>query len=312
MADAQLDHDQAAIAYVNQMFDLGFFDKEFTFWGCVYKENGERKYYITANADKAYEKVKECLEKDFAVTPVEKYLKWQKVPTGQETRLRQQAKREFALRLQQQYSLSFLDLLETTAKKISSNIAQPYLMTLKKHYQGTFDLDGLYIFKSILEKVFEARQLTVIDYLYFKTWVEKEIANCPALMPYGHVKERIFSGFLYEKSPGKYEYIYNATPFLILERKTELTHRGFNIFPIFRKSYLCATTDVFYTAQKEFATHLKQLWNETYIAFMESIWSAAQHENKSFSLQQVIADYNLNTHEAKVLRYYFTLWNIPT
>ena len=50
-------------------------------------------------------------------------------------------------------------------------------MTLKKHYQGTFDLDGLYIFKSILEKVFEARQLTVIDYLYFKTWVEKEIAN---------------------------------------------------------------------------------------------------------------------------------------
>ena len=229
MENEKLDHDMAAVAFVNQMYDLGFFDEEFTFWGCVYKENGERKYYITANAEKAYAKVQECLEKSFAVTPVEKYLKWQKVPTGQRDALRQQAKLEFAQKLQSQYSLFFLELLETTAKRISSNIAQPYLAKLKKHYQGSFDLDGLELFKGILLKAFESHQLTTIDYLYYKNWVNKEISLCPKENPYGLVKEKVFSGFLYEKVPGKYEYLYNhaikikiPTIFFVANLKTKI------------------------------------------------------------------------------------------
>ena len=49
---------------------LGWFDKEFNFFGTAYEKNGEKQYLISANEARIYDFMKEKLGEDIFCTPI--------------------------------------------------------------------------------------------------------------------------------------------------------------------------------------------------------------------------------------------------
>ena len=300
-------HDLECAMYVEKLMELGGFEEEFEYWGLVYWENGKRKYYITSEGEKAYAFQKNCLTNNLFATPVERYFKWILVGAGQYERLKQENKILFAQYLQDQYSQQFMEKMSELYLTTANNSTLPILQQLQDQLWGRFDIDGLQLFKGILEYVFEMKKIRMLDYLRLDEWVEREISLCPLSRP-ALKQKKVFSGFLYENNKGEIQYYSNAELFLTYERKNELDKKGRFTTPIFMKEYFYSQMNDFLETKNHYAVCQKQRCDEQYVDFIKYLKNLpGVVDEKQVKLQEEAMG-KLSVLEQQCLKFYSDKW----
>ncbi len=300
-------HDLECARYFEMLQQLGCYDEEFEYWGFVYLENGQRKYYITSEGKKAYIYRKKCLENNLFATPVERYFKWEQVGSGQYEKLKQENKLQFAEYLQSQYSISFMSKMNNLFLIPANNNVLPILEQLKKQLWGSFDLDGLCLFEGIIELSFETKKIRLLDYLKLQDWVRREIALCPQTQP--KLKEKkVFSGFVYETESGEEKYYSNADSFLAFERKNELMKKGAFTTPIFHKNYYYGQLDEFLQTKAHYVACQQKRCNKEYVDFVKYIMHLPGVIDTEFLEQEKEAMGVLSKLEQQCLQLYSNNW----
>lgn len=293
----EYNHDLEAAEYAEMLFELGCYEEEFTFYGFTFFEDKKRKYYMTGDAEKAYNFLAECMENDLMVTPVEKYYKWCKVQAGQKENLKQKFKLDFAKKMQKQYSVDFFDFLIKEFNYPASNAALNELYRLKNQLNGSFDIDGIEIFEGILKMMFNAKKIRHYEYWQLKKWSQRERQNC--LNPIPALKTpKVLSGFAYEKNNGELAYVCNATNCLAIARQDEMAKCGIFTTPIFRKKYYCGSLEEFYEVKKDFEKILESRCGNEYVRYIKELRSLGKNQQ-----QNINAD-KFNDDEKRAIAYY--------
>lgn len=301
----ETDHDSLCAAMVDLLMQLGYYNEEFVFFGFAYLESRTRKYYVTADGNKAYSYNKKCIENGCSVTPVEKYFKWCKIEPGQRNKIKQQSKIEFASRLQTQYSKDFLEILEEVFNENANNTALPIIEQLKHELNGSFDDDGLNLFKGIVDMAYDAKRIRLMEYMKYKSWIDLQLTlNLPEKQ--AGSQKKVFTGFMYLNENHEKKYYFNAVPFLTQERKSELKRKGQFTFPIFQKDYYCKDLNAIYTAQHAFEECLKNRCNDNYIGIVKAIMQKDTTVDKDYFAKKLQEMPNMTAAEKEVMNYYWS------
>lgn len=255
---------------VQKKAELGYFDSEFTVYGCSYLQNGLRYYKVSAEAEKIYDFVEQGAQLGLLPSNVHSMTKTCAVPMGMRDYIAREVKRELALQLREQYTKDFFVYLENVAKKVTEEQAMPILLEEQKKIAGCFDELQLRCFRERLDYAYQCRKLTLLQYQLFMNWLTEEYRSMEENIISKDIFEKTFYGIAYESANG-IAYVDNARKEAIYRKKYELEQSGVFVTPIFWQTYWYNYTLRLPDVHKKFVQELCQMLDADCIAMLKKI-----------------------------------------
>lgn len=306
-----LGHDEQVIQEVGMMFEMGYMDKEFTMYGCVYRKDGQRCYLTSSYL----EKIHECMEtlplRGIYVTLPESLQKICSVPAGEHERIAQDVKRQLAMKLQAQYDEAFFEKLEALAQTPANNTAYDLLEAYREELDGFFDRDALQLFETLLRMAYTGKVLNEKSYAYFTKWLQDIYDQLRDDALVHDIFSKTFYSIATVLSNGKLKYYTNAQRERIQERKLKLEADGKIVSPIFSKiwgyNYEYDLMDARSDHDKTLSDILTQDFMEK-VQTIQALPSAIDAQKYLILLRKL--EEEQKQEQAATLRYYGKLWHI--
>lgn len=249
---------------------LGWFDKEFNFFGTAYEKNGERQYLISANEARIYDFMQEKLGEDIFCTPIEKYVKKCAVPSGTEDSMAMELKIILGKKLQKHYPLEFLKNFEETFQTTYADIAKNILNEFKEVIDGLFEEELLELFRLLVEQAYSERKLTRYAYLDFKDWILDAYADMHDDLIVKDIYRKDFYCLRY-KDGDSWKNKIDAQKEHLYRQRDELLDKDIPVLPIYGKTYWYNTDYRLSDVRKDFKTHLESKRIQTFFAIADKI-----------------------------------------
>ena len=255
----------------NRLLELGCFDREFIFSGYGYLEDGKIRYRVSGKEDSIYRAKDESLLYDIYPTPVVKKLKRLVVPSGQLETIKQQMKIELVYEIKEKYNHQYFFALAELAKEPANNSAQSILKALQEELEGRFEEDKLQIFEGLCQLALEGKILTYRAFQEFADWLKFMRRQMEDDILMKDQFERTFSGFAYEKIPGKIAYYLDADWATVKARHEKYKMMGQFVTPIYSKTYWFHDINKISELRKQFADEVELVIDDTVIQLTKSI-----------------------------------------
>ena len=230
--------DLRAAEDVKKKAELGWFDVEFTMYGCAYLSPADYKMYykVSPNAQDIYDFIDvatatSCYPGNVLCT-TEKY----PVPSGMKNAIAYEVKKRTAQRLKALYPSAFLEELTALAHLHATNSAKELLWQEMKTLQGTFDEERLERLESMVHYARSVQSLSDDEVERLLMWVRQERAN----MEDDAVEKDLFEKTMYGYAAlqeGELRYFTDARKALVCEKKIELELSGVFVTPVYQKTY---------------------------------------------------------------------------
>ena len=120
-------HDEVVAEEVGQMSELGYFDAEFSMYGCAYLENGKRYYKVSPDAADIYRFIEQSNLRNIFPSNVIQYTKKCAVPAGMQEVIAQDVKVELAKQLAENFPIEFFETLYRLADQVTEDRASALL-----------------------------------------------------------------------------------------------------------------------------------------------------------------------------------------
>lgn len=279
---------------VGKMAELGWFDKEFTMYGCAYLIEGQAHYMISSEAEKIHEFIHESHNQNLYPTPIMMLNKTCPVPSGRQEDIANHVKVELARNLRNAYPKAFLEMVLFYANQENTDAAKETLLAIKHRLEGLFVEEKLHIFEGLLQLAYDGKVLSKMRYDQFKAWlkaVRKEMEDDVIVKD---IFERTFYGFAYEDQGNKINYYFNAQKESAYSQQNRLEEEGLLTTPIFAKTYWYNYTYRLADAKADFEQYLSQVLDQSYLETVKGIRAlpTAINEDKFCNhLQQIGSDY---------------------
>ncbi len=256
---------------VQQRAEMGWFDVEFTMYGCAFMEDGKRKYHVSAYEEKIYEFTEHNMKRDILPTTVQKITRKYPVPTGMRDEIAVDVKKELAKNMSQQYPTDFFEYLNNLAVQATEETAMPFLNTKIEQVSGCFDLKQISQVQHMVEYAYFSRKIGIQNYHLLLEWLAEEKKSMEESFIAKDVFEKTFYGLAYREK-GVMKYVVNARKEFVYRKKQELENKRIFFTPIYSDTYYFNHDISLPQAREMFAQDLKQVIDQSYMEQLEQIY----------------------------------------
>lgn len=120
---------------IGKKAEMGYYDVEFDTFGCVTYDGKERRYHVSANAARLFDFCENAVLENIYPTVILEDIFKKPIPRGLKEILAMDLKKDLAKKLQNDYSLAFLQGLNTLAEEVAQSNAyallESYMSALK-------------------------------------------------------------------------------------------------------------------------------------------------------------------------------------
>lgn len=216
--------------------EMGWFDVEFTMYGCSYLQEGKRYYRMSAEAGKIYDFIEAAPRISVFPSNIMTMTLTCPVPMGMKDIIAQDVKKDLAKQLREQYPAAFLDYLAETAALAESDDGLPILLTEQDKVEGCFDQRRLRRFQELVDYTYSCRKITATQYRQMMAWLHEELKSLEDDWVSKDIFEKTFYAIAYETASG-IAYFDNAQKATVYRKKYELQQRGILVAPIISETY---------------------------------------------------------------------------
>jgi len=253
---------------VNKKAELGYFDVEFTMYGCAYWDMAADKvfYKVSSNNTDIYIFIEESVKNDIFPSKVETMTIKCPVPIGAKELIAADVKKELAKELKKKYTKRFFEDLYEIASIIRNNTASPVLWERAEALEGVFDEEQLIFFENMIVYSYGCQKLNRNNYEQLKRWLEDEHKNMLDDCIVKDILKKTIYGFGYKEN-GQLKYFSNANKGHVYEKAFILEQNGLCVFPIFSKTYWYNYNISLQEIKKVFKEELKTYCETNYSDF---------------------------------------------
>lgn len=182
--------------------------------------------------------------------------------------------------------------LAELAKEQANNSAYQILKVLQEEIEGRFEDEKLQIFEGLCRLALESKVLTYRSFQEYADWLKfmrKQMENDIIIKDQF---ERTFSGFAYEKLPGKVAYYLDADWATVKARHEKCKMSGQFVTPIYSKTYWFHDINKISELRKNFAREVELVIDDTVIQLTKSIMTlpSAVSQEKYKKLRQHVRE----------------------
>lgn len=290
--------------------EMGWFDVEFTMYGCCYFKGDQRYYRISSEAEKIYSFIEASTREGLLPSDIQTMTKRCPVPVGMKEALAKEVKISLAKHMQQVFPQPFFTYLAETAEMATDDSAMPILAAEWEKVEGSFDERRLHDFQMLVDYAYGCRKITSSQYDLINRWTAEEHRSMEDNPIDKDIFEKTFYGIAYE-TPAGIAYLDNACSAQIYQQKDLLEHQGVFVTPVFAETYWYNYTLRLPAVRQRFDQALHQFFTEDYLALLRAI---SRHNDKvssrSFHKRLADAEAQFGAKAAETLRHYGYRWGI--
>lgn len=229
-------HDEVVAEEVGQMAELGYFDTEFTMYGCAYLENGKRYYKVSPDAADIYRFIEQSNLRNIFPSNVIQYTKKCAVPAGMKEVIAQDVKVELAKQLAENFPTEFFETLYRLADQVTEDRASALLWQQVEALEGLFDIERLRRFEELLNYMYSCRNLTSQTFADLHRWLKDERKSMMENFETKDIFEKTMYGAMYVDGE-RLRYVENARLEYVYEKIYDIESQGGVVTPVFAKTY---------------------------------------------------------------------------
>lgn len=217
---------------------LGWFDMEFTMYGCAYLDPtlGKMCYRVSERAEDIYDFAENSCHKGIYASNVVHMTKKYPVPSGMKNLIAQDVKKMLARELQKMYPRALFTVLDELAQGCVTDAAVALLDPQMEYLEGVFEEDRLDDFLTLVNYFHSHQTLTDQSYGRYLRWYKEEMQNLQDNIVSKDVFEATMYGMGYEEN-GIMRYMANANQGKIYSKVQALEQKGDFVGPILAKRY---------------------------------------------------------------------------
>lgn len=249
---------------------LGWFDVEFTMYGCAYLRDGQRAYKVSPQSEDIYGFIEESACRDIYPSNVLSLTRKCAVPTGMKEEIALVVKKELAKELKRIYPVEFLQLVEQIAKTCGTNIASAALWSEAEALEGLFEEERLRHFERLIHYCYSCRKLARAYYEQLLAWLKEERESMADDFISKDIFEKTLYGLAYEEE-GSIRYLSNAHSGHIYESLHELEGEGRVVTPVLAQTYWYNYDHSLADVKADFKAKLKQVYSQDDLARFKAL-----------------------------------------
>ena len=264
---------------VAQRAELGWFDIEFTMYGCAYWKDGKRYYQLSAYNEKIYDFQSNSAQNGVLSSELCTLTRKYPVPTGMREYIALEVKKELAQEMARKFPADFFRCLEEWAIAATEDTAMPFLQQQWQEVSCTFDLEKLRLFKEMVEYAYLNRKLSADSYRKMQELIHDEQKSMEENFIAKDIFEKTFYGIVYMNKNGL-KYAINARSGNIYQKKAELELQGIFTSPVFSKTYYYNYDLRLPDVHKFFERDLKQYMTAAHLERLKEIYTHNEKVSK--------------------------------
>lgn len=270
--DSMMDMRDVQVALdVARRAEMGWFDVEFTMYGCAYGEDGKRFYRVSAFDEKIYDFIEGSAKKDVFPTDLFVLTRKYPVPTGMREYIALDVKKELAAEMAEQFPSEFFVMLAQLAREAAEDRALPWLLAQQEQVSGCFDLKKMRRFQEIVDYAYTCRKLRQESYAELAAWIAEEKKSMEENVIAKDIFEKTFYAIAYKNEDGALTYLDNAQKATVYAKKYALESQGRFVTPVFAQTYWYNYTVRLPQIHSRFLSALHDTVNSDYLALLEKI-----------------------------------------
>lgn len=192
---------------------------------------------ISANAPRIIDFIDTDIDQGYLALPMRTLTETCHVPAGERERIANEVKVRLARKLQTEYSVQFMRLVERLNKREGSDMAKPLLTALYKKYANTFSADRLDVIEQLVRYAYRRKVLTRASYAEFQTWFLEERENLADDIIPKDIMSKTWYTLTYEDRPGHKKQLTNARKEWAYNKKIALEKEGKIVAPVYTHTY---------------------------------------------------------------------------
>lgn len=301
-------HDKVVAEEVGKMAELGYFDVEFTMYGCAYLEDGKRYYKVSPEAADIYRFIERANLRKIFPSNVLQYTKKCAVPAGMKEVIAQDVKVELAKQFRDMFPVEFFEMLHTLAEQVTENSANAMLWQRVDELEGLFDIEKLRRFEELLDYMYSCRKVTTKEYEKLHAWLKDERKSMMENFETKDMFEKTMYGVLYMEGD-RPRYVENARMEYVYEKLYGIETQGGIVTPVFAKTFWYNYSYRLADVIKDYKQELHQVFDKSYLEELEKIRRAPQHGQLfDETLKKVVEEFG--EKPAETLSRYGDRWGI--
>lgn len=296
---------------VQFLLELGYYETEFTFYGCAYLENGKVYYKISEDAEDIYNFVESAALRNIYPSNVMQFTQKYAVPSGMKEIISKELKKELAKQLRSHYPKAFFESLYALAEKRKTNEAASELWAEADLLDGLFEANKMNDFEQLVEYCYTEGSLTDGEYHNLCAWIAAERASMQDDSASKDAKEKTFYGIGYYDAQGNLKHMIDTKKSQIFEATVRLEKEGCIISPIYEEILWYKIGETITVARERFEEIIKQKFDEAYMNRIKAFRSLAQPIDPSefrALCEQAQAQWGDNARETML--HYGRVWGI--
>lgn len=233
--------DLKAAEDVGKKAALGWFDVEFTMYGCAYWDQANDKMYykVSSVAQDIYDFIEKSIVGDIYPSNIMCLTEKCPVPSGMRDFIAQDIKIKLAKQLQALYPKEFFKMLYDLAKEHVNDSAATLLWEEAENLEGVFEEEQLRHFEELVNYTKSCLNIDSIQYYKFLAWISEERKNMNDDFVSKDIFEKTLYGIAYfEAGNLKYmKYMIDAQKAHIYKKVFQMEQQGFFVTPVLSQQY---------------------------------------------------------------------------
>ena len=295
---------------VAQRAEMGWFDIEFTMYGCAYWAKGKRYYKLSAYQEKIYAFIEEGAKNDVITSDICALTRKYPVPTGMREYIALEVKKELAREMARQFPADFFRFVEKLMVLAIEETAMPFLLQQWQTVYCSFDAEKLRFFREMVDDAYLSRKLSRGSYLKMQELISEEQKSMEDNFVVKDILEKTFYGLVYE-AQDQLKYVINARPGIIYQKKSELEMQGIFTSMVYHKTYYYNYDRLLTDVHKAFEQELKEQLTLEHMRALQAIYKQhGQISKAQFASYMQDIQEKYGQAAAQTLRHYGYRWGI--
>ena len=297
---------------IGKKAELGYFDVEFTMYGCAYwdRSASTMAYRISSRAADIYDYIENAARIALYPSQIERLTLTCPVPLGTKELIAQDVKKELAKELRERYSQAFFTELYDLADQIQCDDAKDLLWAEVERIEGRFEEEALGDLESLIHYAYSCKKIRSETYQSLLAWLGEERQSMDEDFVSKDIFEKTMYGIVYLED-GQRKYVSNAQRDAVYQKAYALETQGVFVSPLYAKTYWYNYEYRLSDVKREYSALLRTVCDQAYIQKLARLKpQATPATQRAFAqkLRAVEARYGPNA--AQTMQRYGHRWGV--
>lgn len=290
---------------------LGWFDMEFTMYGCAYlnPQTGKMCFRVSEKAEDIFDFVELSSHRGIFASNVVHLTKKYPVPSGMKNLISQDVKKMLAYDLKKQFPSELFLIINNLADTCKTDNAFPLLAGEVERLEGMFEEDQLENYFDLVNYCHSHRCLTDQSYLKFIQWYKDEMKNLADNSVSKDIFETTMYGIGYEEN-GNIKYLVNANQERIYSKVQELELKGCFVGPVMARQYWYNYEYRLPNVIQDFKGRVRQAYPQALLQKLQHIIKKEEKEKTDAALLLADAETTWSQLAVETFKRYMIRWGL--